>query len=108
MVVGMDWTPQSMNWAEGLRMRVMHGNCNNNANQCTYAQVRGPPPLETTIDDTTGIGSIHFANITEEQLITVRVWEDGSPNYLYKQPFNVYFHLFYWEPAPEAHSALPQ
>jgi hypothetical protein len=107
MLVAMDWTPNADSWGEELRFRVMRGDCNSNGNSCTYAHVRGPPALESAIDDRTGPSDYQFQNLTKEQRITVRVWPDGSPNLVYQQPFTMYFRLHYLAPAPEGATALP-
>jgi hypothetical protein len=117
VVGGMEWRAPGAALGDELAITM---EVNGRPNQAPrYASTVGHSPLEFRADaghvvenyeeeiDDHNIHQYEFDNLEDNLELMFRIFAGGMMNIVYQQQFTVYYDLYYWEPAPEDATALP-
>jgi hypothetical protein len=113
IVIGMEWDNITTNVNGALRIALYRGQPGN-LGQGHLALIDRQGPIEFRLDANAEDEKLDWDAAEEPMEFTIRVWAgkdtpswSNDLNVVYQQSFTVYWHLFYGEPAPEGHSAIP-
>lgn len=110
VVVAMEWNQETTNPLNDLQIVMSKGEFVDDRIVNRFFTLDGPPVLETTLgpQDAEGGEELYFDMIDDTWEVRFTVTASASGNFVYQQPFKVYYDLYYREPAPDGASALPE
>lgn len=108
LVVGMSWESVGGVSAEQFSLSVDDPECHIDDCSYQYDSVDAGSPIIIRVDN----GDITESDwkwdaIEDERTIRIRVFAGGDAGVVYQQAFQLYWHEFYWEEAPDGFHPLP-
>ncbi len=108
IAVGMSWDPVGGVSGGEFSLLVENDGCGFTSCSYRYADLAGPPPLLTVVND----GDIteddwKWTKVEEPRDLQFRVFASGDATLVYQQPFTVHYHTYYWQEAPRDANPIP-
>lgn len=110
VVVAMEWEQVTTNALDDMQIVMTRGPYAHSNIGNRFFTLDGASPLQAVVgpEGAEGGENLYFDQIDEPWDVRFTVTASESGNFVYQQPFTVYYDLYYWDPAPDGVSALPE